>query len=192
MFPSKSSVLGTVLWLALTPAAWAWELPELMSLLAQNRSGEARFTEQRWVSELGQPLQSSGTLSFVAPDRFTRTTLSPTQESMSVQGNTVVLKRGNRSRTLSLDATPEVAAIVEAVRGTLMGQGDVLRQHFTPRLSGAAAQWTLELVPLEARLAGQVSQVSISGVRQELHTVEIKLADGDRSLMRIEPLKTAP
>ena len=35
----------------------ALELTELMKLLAQRGSGEARYTEQRWVAGLEQPLQ---------------------------------------------------------------------------------------------------------------------------------------
>ncbi len=188
----KALWLGAGLWLLGLPAAWGVELPELMALLAKNQRAEARFVEQRWVSGLGQPLQSSGTLSFTAPDRFTRTTLEPTQETLSVQGANVVMQRGGRSRTLPLDSVPEVVAIVEAVRGTLTGNLTVLQKYFNASLQGTVGQWALVLEPIEARLSAQVSRVRITGVQRELRTVEITLADGDRSLMRIETLTSAP
>jgi outer membrane lipoprotein-sorting protein len=168
--------------------ALALEVPELMALLAQKRSGEARFTEQREVKGLDAPLSSSGTLSFAAPDRFTRKTTAPRAESMVVQGNIVTLTRNGRTRSMALDASPEMEAIVEAVRGTLTGNATSLQQHFKLSLAGTPEQWTLELKPATPRLAVMLDSVRIGGKRSELRTVEMRLADGDRSLMQIEPL----
>jgi outer membrane lipoprotein-sorting protein len=175
--------------------AHALDLPELMALLAQKRSGEARFTEQREVKGLDAPLASSGTLSFAAPDRFTRKTTAPRPESMVVEGNIVTLTRNGRTRSMALDASPEMEAIVEAVRGTLTGNATSLQQHFKLSLAGTPEQWTLELKPATPRLAVMLDSVRIGGRRSELRTVEMRLADGDRSLMQIEPVAaplTAP
>jgi outer membrane lipoprotein-sorting protein len=175
--------------------AHALDLPELMALLAQKRSGEARFTEQREVKGLDAPLASSGTLSFAAPDRFTRKTTAPRAESMVVEGNIVTLTRNGRTRSMALDASPEMEAIVEAVRGTLTGNATSLQQHFKLSLAGTPEQWTLELKPATPRLAVMLDSVRIGGKRNELRTVEMRLADGDRSLMQIEPVaapSTAP
>jgi outer membrane lipoprotein-sorting protein len=175
--------------------AHALDLPELMALLAQKRSGEARFTEQREVKGLDAPLSSSGTLSFAAPDRFTRKTTAPRAESMVVEGNIVTLTRNGRTRSMALDASPEMEAIVEAVRGTLTGNATSLQQHFKLSLAGTPEQWMLELKPATPRLAVMLDSVRIGGKRSELRTVEMRLADGDRSLMQIEPVaapSTAP
>jgi outer membrane lipoprotein-sorting protein len=173
---------------ALPAPAHALDLTELMALLAQKRSGEARFTEQREVKGLDAPLASSGTLSFAAPDRFTRKTTAPRAESMVVEGNIVTLTRNGRTRSMALDASPEMEAIVEAVRGTLTGNATSLQQHFKLSLAGTPEQWTLELKPATPRLAVMLDSVRIGGRRSELRTVEMRLADGDRSLMQIEPL----
>lgn len=158
-----------------------------MGLLAQTKSGEARFVEQRHVQGLGKPLQSSGTLSFTAPSRFARQTLSPRPEAMVVDGNQVTLTRNGRSRQMALDAVPEMALLVQAVRGTLTGDGAALRQAFKLTLNGQAAQWSLQLEPQDARLASAVSYIHVTGRRGELRGVEVQLADGDRSVMTIEP-----
>ena len=177
---------GFLAFAAAAPAA-ALELAELMSQLSQVRSGEARFTEQRLVKGLDAPLVSSGTLSFSSPDRFTRTTLAPRPESMAVEGKIVTLNRNGRSRSLVLDAAPEIEAIVESVRGTLTGNAQSLQQHFKVNVSGTLEQWTLELLPIEPRLQVMLASVRITGRRAELRTVEMRMADGDRSLMQIEP-----
>ncbi len=170
------------------PLAWAsFDLGALMAQLAQRKSGEARFTEERYVSSIDTPLRSSGTLSFAAPDRFARRTLLPRPESMEVQGNLLKLERGGRTRQMTLDAIPELAALVDALRGTLNGDATLLQKQFRARVAGSSARWTLTLTPLDARLAAQIRSLEIVGQGPELRSVEMQLNGGDRSLMIIDP-----
>lgn len=187
----RRRVLAALLLASAAMPAFALSLDELMALLQQRRSGEARFSEQRFVSGLDQTLRFSGTLSFTAPDRLARYTVSPRAESFVVEGNQVTLERGGRTRALALDTQPELAAMVAALRGTLTGDATVLQRHFDLALRGGRAQWSLTLTPLEVRLLGVVREVRIDGRLAELHTVEIQLADGDRSVMTIEPIAPA-
>ncbi len=163
-------------------------LEQLMQTLAAVKSGEARFTERREVPDMNQTFESSGRLSFSAPDVFVRETLKPSPQMLAVKGNTVTMSQGGRSRTVMLDATPEAQVIVEAIRGTLTGNRELLERHFSTRLGGTLERWTLELVPREARLRGQVANVKVRGRQAEVSEMEVLQADGDRSLMRIEPL----
>lgn len=168
--------------------ASALDLDGLMALLGQRQSGAATFHEQRFVQGLDAPLESSGELSFVAPDRLVRRTLKPRAEAMLVEGNTLTFTRSGRSRSVALDATPEMAAMVEAVRGTLTGNAQTLARHFRSRVDGTSERWTLALTPIEPQLAGTVRAVHIGGHGGEVRSVELLLAGGDRSLMRIEPV----
>jgi hypothetical protein len=179
-------VLGT------GPAWAAFDLDALMALLAQRSSGEARFTEERTVSTLDSTLQSSGRLSFRAPDQFARYTEEPRPEAMEVQGNSVVLRRGGRSRTMVLDTIPELAALVDAMRGTLGGDAPLLRRHFSTTVSGGPAGWVLLLTPIDTRLARSVRQIEIAGSRSDVRSVELQLTGGDRSLMLVTPVVAAP
>lgn len=174
--------------LALAGRARAFELPALMTLLAQRGSGEARFSEQRFVQGFDAPLEASGTLSFSAPDRFVRRTLQPRAETLAVDGNVLTLSRGGRSRQLALDATPELQPLVEALRGTLSGNAAALARHFRSTLAGSAEQWTLELVPLQSRVGESLRRLRIAGRRGDLTRVEMEFAGGDRSVMTIAPL----
>lgn len=177
---------------ALGLPALAFDLSALAALLAERKSAETRFTEERTVSGIDGPLRSSGTLSFSAPDRFARHTLEPRAESMVVEGNTVSIRRGGRTRQMALDAVPELAALIAAVRGTLTGNAATLQQHFRVQVAGNAALWTLTLVPRDDRLAAQVRELQIVGQRGELRTLELSLAGGDRSLMIVEALPPLP
>jgi hypothetical protein len=169
------------------PAWAAFDLPELMGLLAKQKSGEARFTEQRFVHGLEGPLDASGTLSFDAPDKLVRRTLSPRIETMAVDGNTLTLSRGGRNRTLALDSMPELLGLVEAMRGTLSGDGPTRQRYFKSPVAGAPAKWTLDLVPMDSRLAAQVRSIRISGRASDVLGLEMEFVGGDRSVMNISP-----
>ena len=174
--------------MVLTSAAHAaFNLAALTALLATRKTAQARFTEERSVSGFEGPLRASGTLSFTAPDRFERHTLEPLDESMRVDGNTVTLKRGTRSRQMALDAVPELGALVEAVRGTLNGDQATLLKHFNARVEGGTPLWTLTLTPRDPRVARQVRELKIAGQGADLRSVELWFHGGDRSVMSIEP-----
>jgi outer membrane lipoprotein-sorting protein len=187
------AALGLAGALALGPRdahAEAFDLGALTTLLGRVRSGEATFVETRRIEMLDRTLHSSGRLSFKAPDSFVRETLKPRQEKLAVEGNTVTMSLGERSRTMQLDASPEAAVIVEAVRGTLTGNRATLERLFETTVSGDARAWTLKLVPRDLRLRGQVSAVQVSGREAMAREVQVQLADGDRSVMTIEPVAT--
>ena len=169
-------------------AAAKFDLAALMGQMALRKSGEARFTEERTVSNLDNTLRASGRLSFQAPDRFARYTEEPRPESMEVQGNQVLLKRGGRTRQMALDAIPELAALADAMRGTLNGDALALQRHFKTRVSGNTARWVLLLTPLDTRLARSLQQLEIAGTGSEVRSIDLLLVGGDRSLMLIAPM----
>ncbi len=166
--------------------AQAFDLSQLMRLLAQVQSGEATFTEVRHSNMLDRPAESTGRLSFQAPDRFTRETLKPRSESLAVDGNTVTMRQGSRSRTMALDSVPEASVIVEAVRGTLTGNRDAIERHFEAQVSGSPARWTLLLAPRESSLRKLVVQVAVQGQQTMLREITVSMADGDYSIMKIQ------
>ncbi len=193
----RRRVVGTVaaaLLLGLLPgarAAAAFDLAQLMKTLATVRAGAATFVERREVAMLDRTVEASGRLSFAAPDTFVRETLQPRRDRMAVTGNTVTWSQGERTRTLELDASPEAAVIVEALRGTLTGNRDTLERIFSASVSGTPERWALDLVPREAHLRGQVASVRVSGEQAVVREVVVWLADGDRSVMTIEPAAAA-
>ena len=185
------AALGLAATLAFAPRAAlaeAFDLGALTALLGGVKSGEATFVETRRIEMLDRTLQSSGRLSFKAPDSFVRETLKPRQEKLAVDGNTLTMSLGDRSRTMQLDASPEAAVIVEAIRGTLTGNRNTLERLFETTVSGDARAWTLKLVPRDLRLRGQVASVRVAGRESTVREVRVLLADGDHSVMTIEPV----
>lgn len=169
-----------------------FDLLQLMQTLAQVKAGEATFTETRTVAMLERTLQSSGRLSFEAPDSFVRETLKPRRERIAVVGNSVTMSAGTRTRTVPLDSVPEAAVIMEAIRGTLTGNRDAIERNFAPSVTGTPQRWTLELKPREPRLRELVVAVRLVGERALVREVTVAMADGDKSVMTIEPTASTP
>lgn len=189
----RRAALALLLAFALPVHAQAtFDIVELMRTLAQVKAGEATFTETRTVAILERSLQSSGRLSFQAPDSFVRETLKPRREKVAVVGNNVTMSIGSRSRTVPLDSVPEAAVIMEAIRGTLTGNRDAIERNFTPTVAGTPQRWTLELKPREPRLRELVISVRLAGEKGLVREVTVAMADGDRSVMTIEPIASTP
>ncbi len=176
----------------LAAAALSFDLVQLTALLGRVKSGEASFVEKRRIEMLDRTLESSGRLSFRAPDSFTRETLKPRREKLEVNGNVLTMSIGDRSRTLQLDGSPEADVIIEAIRGTLTGNRAALERLFEATVSGSAEHWTLDLVPHDLRLRGQVASVRVVGRESTVREVQVLLADGDRSTMTIAPATAGP
>ncbi len=179
--------LALAAWPGFAVAAPTFDLAQLTALLGRVKSGEASFVEKRRVEMLDRTLESSGRLSFRAPDSFTRETLKPRGEKLEVNGNVLTMSIGGRSRTVQLDSSPEADVIIEAIRGTLTGNRDALERFFAATVSGSAERWTLDLVPHDLRLRGQVASVRVLGRESAVREVQVLLADGDRSTMTIAP-----
>ena len=175
--------------LAVTPlcaTAAAWDVEALMRQLAQKPSGQARFTEKKYIAMLDRPVESSGELRYQAPDRFEKHTLKPRAESMVLAQGTLTLERSGRQQQMRLQEYPEIAALVESIRGTLTGDRDALERLYQLRLDGTEARWALVLVPRQARMRGVIQRVRIEGGQGEVRSVEIEQSDNDRSVMTID------
>ncbi|KVA60512.1 acyltransferase [Burkholderia cepacia] len=173
-------------------AAPAWTLDRLMSTLAQHKSGRATFTETKYLSIATQPVESSGELVFVAPDHLEKLTLSPKPEHLVVDGDMLTVERNNRKYTLALARYPELGAFIDSIRATLAGNRFALEQVYKVALAGRGDDWTLTLTPLDSRMLKVVSTITLDGTRDLLRSVAIRQADGDRSVMRLQPVPANP
>ncbi|ABK09513.1 outer membrane lipoprotein carrier protein LolA [Burkholderia orbicola] len=165
-----------------------WTLDRLMSTLAQHKSGRATFTETKTLSIATQPVESSGELMFVAPDHLEKHTLSPKPEHLVVDGDMLTVERNNRKYTLALARYPELGAFIDSIRATLAGNRFALERVYKVALSGRGDDWTLTLTPLDSRMLKVVSTITLDGTRDVLRSVAIRQADGDRSVMRLQPV----
>jgi outer membrane lipoprotein-sorting protein len=167
-------------------AASEWGVAELMRQLARHPGGRATFVEKKYLAVLDQPVESSGELFFTPPARMEKRTLKPKPELLVLDGDRLTVERGKQKYTLSLAQYPEIAAFVDSIRGTLAGDLLALQSQYHVSLAGDPARWTLTLLPADPKMAAVVLRISVSGARDSVRSIEIRQADGDRSVMTID------
>jgi len=177
-------------------------LDQLMAWLADAPHGVATFTEKKYISILDTPVESSGELLFVPPDRLEKRTLEPRAESLVLDGDVLTIERqGQRhvprhggmltverrrqKHVLRLQDYPEVALMIESIRATLAGDRKALERVYHLALKGGDEHWVLVLTPLDAQVGRMIARIRMDGIHDEVHTLEILQADGDRSVMNI-------
>jgi len=184
----RNLLLALLIALPCAPACAAWDVAALMAAIAAHPAGKAKFTETKTLAVLDAPVVSSGELVHAPPDRLEKNTLAPKPESLVVERDMLTLERDGRKREVRLQQYPEILAIIEAVRGTLIGNRTLLEQYYELALTGSQQDWRLTLKPLDERMQRWVKQIVVTGRNGDILGIETEQADGDRSVMRIEPL----
>ena len=196
MFAMRATAaLCFVFAIALPPVvarAAPFTVEQLMQTLAQRGPESARFVEKRYLAILdNKPVESSGELRYVPPDRMEKRTLKPKPETLVLAGNQIVVERGAQKHTLRFSDYPDIAPFVESIRGTLSGDRKALERVYRLELHGDSERWTLMMLPSEAKLATIVQRIDVTGSRDAVRSISILQGDGDRSVMTIERTETA-
>ena len=165
----------------------AWDVARLMQELAKVKTSKGRFVERRYVGILTTPLESSGTLLYVAPDRLEKRTLSPRVESVLLEGEQLTLESGQpkRRRSIRLEDYPAVGVFVESIRSTLAGDLAALKRLFEIALEGDERKWRMVLKPTDRNMQELLSEIRVGGSRGTIHSIEFIEPNGDRSTMTI-------
>ena len=173
--------------------AEAFGLDVLLAMIGKPQASRATFNERKFLRQLDAPVDSSGELLFQPPATLEMRTLQPRAETMRVDGQTLTLERGRLQRTLQLAEHPEIAVYVEPIRAALAGDRAALERGYATELHGDAAGWKLRLQPKPAAAGAApiaVESLLLSGRQDEVRQVEVRLTDGDYSVMNIEPAST--
>jgi Outer membrane lipoprotein carrier protein LolA-like len=160
-----------------------------MVRMAAVEERRALFREEKRLAALSEPLITTGRLHYRRPDWLEKRTEAPITERLLVDGDRVQLDTVAEGRRIfNLTQAPELRALVEAVRAPLAGDATTLRRSFQIRIDGTLAEWRLDLVPLDERVAHFLRQVRLAGSGSDvLETLSVQ-ANGDELAMQIRPL----
>jgi len=164
-----------------------WNLDRLMQELGQVKTARGRFVERKHLSILKRPMEFSGTLLYVAPDRLEKRTLNPRPESLVLERDVLTMEDGDRKRrrTLVLQDYPVVSVFVESIRSTLAGDLPTLERFYEVDLEGSEQQWRLTLRPVDPKMREVVSEIRIGGEGNWVSRVEVVEPGGNRSVMTV-------
>jgi hypothetical protein len=170
------------------PASAETTLEGTMRALAAVREAHATFSEDKAIPELSAPLPSTGTLTWVAPNRLEKHTTWPSEEILRIEGDQLLLQRPEQNirQELSLDQSPDIRPFVEAIRSTMAGDLATLQRHFDLRFSPEGSGWRIQLTPLSLRIRAALQLVDLYGEGDRVLRVETRGSDGITRL-RITP-----
>ncbi len=166
-------------------ATW---LDALMRRMAGMSARQADFTEEKRIAALQAPLVSRGRLLYRRPDHLEQITAAPRPETVVIDADRLTVTTGGEpARTMSLDAAPALAGLVEGIRGVLAGDLPGLGRFYRIAAQGDLDAWRLILTPLGAPLARVLRSVTIEGGGADIRLVAIAQANGDTQTLHIVP-----
>lgn len=168
------------------PAA-AWDVSDLMKTLAANPGGKATFIEKRQLAVLDKPLVMTGDLVYAPPAYLEKRVLTPKPEILILDGDRLRYEAAGKKATININTQPELVGFIDSIRGTLTGNQRKLEDNYVLTLSGTPKRWTLILLPNDQQIAKYVLKITISGHDDKVTTIEYLQADGDKSVMTIQP-----
>lgn len=173
-----------LLLLPLAAQADSFTLPQLMGLFSGVERRSASFTEEQTLAVLDVPLESHGTLTFVAPDILEKEEANG-GGSYRVAGQQLLVEQGGEQRRIALDSYPALAAFVASFRATLAGDQQTLERYYKVTLAGRREDWTLTLQPTQSDMATVISSITIHGSGNNIDLIETVEQSGDTSRMHL-------
>lgn len=188
LWPSRVALIAA---LSFGPVAMAaadsadLTLDQLLTELKARPRRHDRFTERFTAAVLDRPLEASGELFYDAPDHLEKRTLLPRPERLVLEQRALTVERRQRTYHTTLDEYPQLAPYIESIRATLAGDRAALERVFKLDYRSKGDEWSLSLVPLATSRAAEVKHIRIEGARDEVRSVVIERANGDRSAMTL-------
>ena len=164
------------------------ELDALLARLARPAPATTAFVEVRYSRLLAEPLQVSGELAYRKEGELVRRVTRPFRETTTIRADQVVVDReGQKRRRFALSRAPELRGVLASFGALLAGDRATLERHFTPALTQAGTEWTLVLVPRDARSRKRLVDVTITGSAEQARCFSVNEVDGDASVMWVGP-----
>ncbi len=184
----KRLLVGLLCVLTALPASAAFDIAQLMGDLARHKGGRAKFVEKKYLAILDKPVVSTGEMTYTAPDRLEKRTLTPKVETLLLDKDILSIERDKQKLSINLANQPEALAFVDSIRGTLSGNRAALEKNYALHLAGNADKWVLTLLPSDQKIASMVQRITVTGNKNQVRIIEYLQADGDRSVLNIDPV----
>jgi outer membrane lipoprotein-sorting protein len=183
---SKLALIALALALGATSARAAspssLTLDELLGHMAKTRGVVADFREEKQIALLEQPLESTGTVYFAPPGRFTRVTRTPAATRLVLDGTRMRFEDATGQSGADLGANPVARQFAENMVALWSGDRARLEKLYRLDFRADGARWQLVLLPRQAALAHFIERLMLRGDGPEMQEMELVEADGDRTL----------
>jgi outer membrane lipoprotein-sorting protein len=164
----------------------ARSLAEVRAQLAEAQVTEGRFTQARYLTELPEPLRSSGEFLFARGLGVHWHTRKPFEAEFVLTPTAMALAGETRPVTrIALADQPGLRLVSELFLAMFALDLDALEAHFVVTVEPARKGWALALEPRDSAMTAIARRVRVRGTR---FVEEVELLDGrgDRTRIALE------
>lgn len=164
-------------------------LEALMKSMAATSGVEAHFHEVKDLSLLSAPIEVSGVLYFIPPDRLARITIHPSRSKLVIDGKRFSFQDEAGHESVDLSDNPVAREFVSNFIVLFNGDIHALRKRYRTEFRAEGRRWSLVLHPRGRPLADVVERVTLSGEGPELDRMELLETNGDRTTTTFQDVK---
>jgi hypothetical protein len=157
--------------------------PETLARLLASHKGLAfttPFTEEKRITVLRHPLQSSGQLIFLPTQGLYRQLQKPFMQELLITPDAIHQRNANDSVTVvTLEKLPVAQAFVGAFLALFAGSWDALHKHFEVYFTQDQQRWQLGLKPSNEAMSRLISCLVLEGEQTRLVALWVQETNGD-------------
>lgn len=164
----------------------AWNVTQLMHLLASAERPDVKYTEIQELAMLNIPTRQSGILRRLPDGTLEKEVLEPYHEKWVIGATSLRIERDNgEDLEMALDSDPRVGALASAFHATVGGDLEVLQKYYRLDLQGSREHWHLRLLPIASALKAIVSDIDIEGRKGHITHFTTTQPDGDSNILNL-------
>lgn len=179
---------GCLLAMLSTPALpAALDLQAILDKTTITPPSRVGFREFRHNRMLKDELVITGYLEYLQKGSLRKVIEAPFDESYLIQADRIVINRQGVTKTLSLQKSRALSAMLGGIEAILAGQSEQLATVFEYELSGVEEDWSLHLRPRSKRIAKQLTSLTVTGDGDSVSTIRFDLKDDEWHTMELIP-----
>lgn len=175
---------------ALAPCiASAFSLDQLQTQLRAQPIVRGRFTQQKFLRSLPQPLTSRGDFTLAQGKGLLWKLTSPFEQDLRItpQG---IAKRDAQGQWQALPQQMGASREIGIFLAVLAGDTRGLQENFDISLAGDAQAWTMTMKPSSA-LLGQIFEAIVIQGGALVQRIELRETQGDRTVLQLQDVQPA-
>lgn len=160
---------------------------------AQQAVIRGTFTQRKYLAELEQPLESSGTYVVAAGHGLIWHIRQPIQAQLVISKQQLIRRSdGHEVARINADQQPALHIVAAILLAVFQADTDQLQQYFhTDRQQGSDSHWTLTLRPKAAAVARFIDHIRVQGAAHISH-IELYQPGHDRTVIDLQPTSVGP
>lgn len=171
-----------------------WDIETLMEKLSKVEYAKLDFVETKQSIFLLIDTTLKGIMEYRAPSYIEKNTLSPYQERVTIDGDSMVIEKtpiaGKQQdvvivQRISVESHPVLNAAVESIRAMLAGNYETLSETYTLNLNGDKEHWELVLTPKTKEILRYIQSINLTGEDIKVKNIVTIQADGDESTLEL-------